>query len=321
MRKLNIAVVGSGIAGLSAAWLLSKNHNVQIFEKEDYPGGHSNTRTVTTSDGDTAVDTGFIVYNEENYPNLTALFDHLDVETAPSNMSFSYSQNEGWYEYSGTGVKGIFGQKSNLFNYGHWHMLRDIRRFFATAPTAIKAYHEAITIGEFLTAEKYSKAFREDHEYQDESEISFDSYMLRENSDREELGKTDLAEYPRLLAVDNELVVPVDEMIRVLVTADVDGVLHSFAMPAFGLKMDAVPGRLNETWFKAREEGIYYGQCSELCGKDHAFMPIAIRVVSKEQFETWKAAAADDVQAANEALMASIEADKNVKLAQSQASQ
>ena len=155
------------------------------------------------------------------------------------------------------------------------------------------------------------------YEYQDDSEISFDSYMLKEDA-REEAGKTDLAEYPRLLAVDNELVVPVDEMIRVLVTSDVDGVLHAWAMPAFGVKMDAVPGRLNETWFKAREEGLYYGQCSELCGKDHAFMPIAIRVVSKEQFEVWKSAAADDVEAANEALMASIEAERNTELAQSQ---
>ena len=141
--------------------------------------------------------------------------------------------------------------------------------------------------------------------------------MLKEDA-REEAGKTDLAEYPRLLAVDNELVVPVDEMIRVLVTSDVDGVLHAWAMPAFGVKMDAVPGRLNETWFKAREEGLYYGQCSELCGKDHAFMPIAIRVVSKEQFEIWKSAAADDVEAANEALTASIEAERNTELAQSQ---
>ena len=101
------------------------------------------------------------------------------------------------------------------------------------------------------------------YEYQDDSAISFDSIMLQEN-ERDGAGKGDKATYPRLLAVDNELVVPVDTQVRVLVTgADV---IHSFAMPAFGIKIDAVPGRLNETWFKAEREGLYYGQCSELCG-------------------------------------------------------
>ena len=98
-------------------------------------------------------------------------------------------------------------------------------------------------------------------------------------------GKADLAVYPRLLAVDNELVVPVNTTARVLVTAT--DVIHAFAMPAFGVKTDAVPGRINEIWFKAKKEGLFYGQCSELCGKDHAFMPIAIRVVSEDQYKTW----------------------------------
>ena len=94
---------------------------------------------------------------------------------------------------------------------------------------------------------------------------------------------------PRLLGVDNEVVVPVNKVIRVQTTgADV---IHSFAVPAFGIKIDAIPGRLNETWFKATKEGIYYGQCSELCGKDHAFMPIAVRVVSEQEFTTWAAQA------------------------------
>ena len=108
--------------------------------------------------------------------------------------------------------------------------------------------------------------------------------------------------YPRLLAVDNELVVPVETQVRVLVTAA--DVIHNFAMPSFGLKMDGIPGRMNETFFNAEREGLYYGQCSELCGRDHAFMPIAIRVVSKEQFAAWKAAAAGDLEGANKALMA-----------------
>ena len=94
---------------------------------------------------------------------------------------------------------------------------------------------------------------------------------------------------PRLLTVDNELVVPVDKVVRVLVTGY--DVIHAFAVPSFGVKIDAIPGRLNETWFKATKEGWYYGQCSELCGKDHAFMPIAVRVVSNSEFTTWLAQA------------------------------
>ncbi len=91
---------------------------------------------------------------------------------------------------------------------------------------------------------------------------------------------------PRLLAVDNEMVVPVNKVVRVLTTgADV---IHSFAIPSFGIKIDAIPGRINETWFKAEREGMYYGQCSELCGKDHAFMPIAIRVVNDRDYTAWR---------------------------------
>ena len=90
---------------------------------------------------------------------------------------------------------------------------------------------------------------------------------------------------PRLLSVDNEMVVPVNKVVRMQVTGF--DVIHSFTVPSFGIKIDAVPGRLNETWFKATKEGWYYGQCSELCGKDHAFMPIAVRVVSEAEFAAW----------------------------------
>lgn len=138
-----------------------------------------------------------------------------------------------------------------------------------------------------------------------EEPLSFDSYMLKDG-DRAGAGKEDVAAYPRLLAVDNEMVVPVNKTVRLLVTAAPTDVIHAFAMPAFGLKIDAVPGRLNETWFKAEKEGLYYGQCSELCGKDHAFMPIAIRVVSEEQYNAWHAAAQEDLSGANRALMAAV---------------
>jgi cytochrome c oxidase subunit 2 len=93
----------------------------------------------------------------------------------------------------------------------------------------------------------------------------------------------------RLLDVDNEAVVPVNKIVRVLVTADVVGIIHSFVVPAFGVRVDAVPGRMNETWFKAEKEGVYYGQCSKLCGKDHAYMPIVFRVVSEDAYKAWLA--------------------------------
>jgi cytochrome c oxidase subunit 2 len=143
-----------------------------------------------------------------------------------------------------------------------------------------------------------------DYEYQDEEPLTFSSFRLVDE-DREATGKQDTARYPRLLAVDNELVVPVNTTVRVLVTGS--DVIHAFAVPSFGIKADAVPGRINETWFKAEREGIFYGQCSELCGKDHAFMPIAVRVVSQEQYNTWRAAAQNDLGEANKALLAAVD--------------
>lgn len=138
------------------------------------------------------------------------------------------------------------------------------------------------------------------YEYMDEG-VDFVSVMLNEDQRAER--KPD---EPRLLAVDNELVVPVNTTVRVLVTAA--DVLHAFAVPSFGIKVDAVTSRNNETWFNARETGIYYGQCSELCGKDHAFMPIAVRVVEQEQYDAWLAEATDgSLATANSTLLASIE--------------
>lgn len=171
-----------------------------------------------------------------------------------------------------------------------------------------------------LTIKAIGQTWYWDYEYQDDSEISFSSNMLTEE-DRDEAGKQDKAEYPRLLAVDNELVVPVGEMIRVLVTADAGGVIHDWALPAFGVKLDAIPGRVNETWFKANKEGLYYGQCSELCGLNHAFMPIAVRVVDRDTFEAWQDAALDDVEGANKAFFASNSIETDTKLALSQSAE
>jgi len=114
------------------------------------------------------------------------------------------------------------------------------------------------------------------YEYPDEN-IIFESYMVKE----EDLKKNQ----PRLLTVDNEIVVPVNKVVKVLITAN--DVLHAWALPSFGVKRDAVPGRINETWFKAEKIGTYYGQCSELCGIQHAFMPITVRVVSEEKYIEW----------------------------------
>ncbi len=152
------------------------------------------------------------------------------------------------------------------------------------------------------------------YEYTDEGmdDLYFDSLMVQD-ADRAEVAEArgvSLNEVPRLLAVDYDLVLPVDTVVRLQVTSE--DVIHAFAMPTFGIKIDAIPGRLNEVWFNAREEGVFYGQCSELCGKDHAFMPIAVRVVSKDQFQTWAAAAQEDLDTANEQLLASIAAEKKL---------
>lgn len=163
MQKQNIAVIGSGISGLSAAWLLSKNHNVTIFEKGSYLGGHTNTVDVDTFDGGTPVDTGFIVYNEPNYPNLTALFDHLGVASHHTDMSFSYSVDEGRYEYSGSGANGYFGQRRNMINADHWRQYREMVRFFGTAPERVTAYNDNISLGDYLNAEKFSQFFINNH--------------------------------------------------------------------------------------------------------------------------------------------------------------
>ena len=159
-----------------------------------------------------------------------------------------------------------------------------------------------------LTVKATATQWQWNYEYEGtgDSPLAFDSYLLKDE-DRAAAGKEDKAVYPHLLAVDNELVLPVNKNVRVLVTAAPTDVIHAFAMPSFGVKIDAVPGRLNETWLRAEREGLFYGQCSELCGKDHAFMPIAIRVVSEAQYTAWAQAAATDVSAANKALMASID--------------
>src|ERR1700760_1060996 len=127
-----------------------------------------------------------------------------------------------------------------------------------------------------LTIKATGKQWYWSYAYPDNGKFEFDSLLAQDKQ-------------PRLLGVDNEMVVPVNKVVRVQTTgADV---IHAFALPAFGVKIDAIPGRLNETWFKATKTGMFYGQCSELCGKDHAFMPIAVHVVSDQEFTAWVEAA------------------------------
>ena len=127
-----------------------------------------------------------------------------------------------------------------------------------------------------VTVKATGKQWYWSYSYPD-AKFEFDSLMLKDGERK--------ADQPRLLAVDNDMVVPVNKTIRVQVIGS--DVIHAFAVPSFGIKIDAVPGRLNETWFKATREGVYYGQCSELCGRDHAYMPIAVRVVNDRDYAAW----------------------------------
>jgi cytochrome c oxidase subunit II len=131
-----------------------------------------------------------------------------------------------------------------------------------------------------LTIKAVGNQWNWSYSYPDDK-IAFTSIMLTD----EERSKISPPP-PRLLAVDNETVVPVNKVVKIQTTAN--DVIHSWAIPSFGVKIDAIPGRLNETWFKATKEGRYYGQCSELCGRDHAFMPIVVRVVSEQDYDAWK---------------------------------
>ncbi len=155
------------------------------------------------------------------------------------------------------------------------------------------------------------------HEYPDQK-LSIDSVMLQD-AEREEAIKSGLPrnQVPRNLAVDNEILVPVNKVVHVLVTSS--DVIHNWTIPSFASKVDAVPGRITATWFKAQREGIFFGQCSELCGKDHAFMPIAVRVVKEQVFNDWVAAlkARDRKKAKDIIKAAAIELDGAMKTADS----
>ncbi|WP_067065855.1 NAD(P)/FAD-dependent oxidoreductase [Roseateles chitosanitabidus] len=163
-RPLRIAVVGGGIAGLSCAWLLSGRHQVEVFEADARVGGHSHTVDAPCGAEQVPVDTGFIVYNEPAYPNLSALFQHLQVPTRASDMSFAVSLDQGALEYAGTDLNGLFAQRGNLLRPRFWAMLRDLLRFYREAPRDAADCGD-LALEAYLDARGYGRAFRDDHLY------------------------------------------------------------------------------------------------------------------------------------------------------------
>ncbi len=159
-----IAVIGSGITGLSAAWLLSKQNDVVLYEAEDRPGGHTRTIDVPVDGGRTlGVDTGFIVFNDRTYPNLIAMLAHLDVEARVTDMSFAVSLDDGKLEYAaGDRIWQLFAQPSNLFSPRFWSMLRNLVRFYREAAAQMGSFGD-MTLGQMLERGRYGDAFRDDH--------------------------------------------------------------------------------------------------------------------------------------------------------------
>ena len=161
VQEKHIAVVGSGAAGLAAAWLLKKRHRITLLEKEDRLGGHSHTKTLPEP-LNLKIDTGFIVYNEPSYPNLTRWFEAMDVKTEASDMSFAVSRDNGKFEYAGGPLLGLIAQPGLPFTKRFWRMLLDLLRFYRQAPGTIPT-DSRMTLGQYLTAHNYSSEFIEDH--------------------------------------------------------------------------------------------------------------------------------------------------------------
>lgn len=164
-RPLRIAVAGSGISGLSAAWLLGRaGHDVTLYESAGRLGGHSHTVTARVEGKDVAVDTGFIVFNRQTYPNLTAFFEHLGVATAKSDMSFGVSLDNGGFEYSSSSLLSYLRSPATAFSPRFWTVVREVVRFYRTGPSQMRRLaDEGLSLGRFLDVCGYGKEFQEDH--------------------------------------------------------------------------------------------------------------------------------------------------------------
>jgi len=165
-HRPRLAIVGSGISGLAAAWRLGPLYDVTLFERNDRLGGHSHTTEVECENGIFPVDTGFIVYNETNYPNLTGLFKTLGVPTIPSDMSFAASLGDGSFEYSGSGLSGLFAQRRNVVRPRMWRMIADLLRLYRDGPkdmAALSGDDEHKSLENYLDDKGFSRTFRHDH--------------------------------------------------------------------------------------------------------------------------------------------------------------
>ena len=160
---MRFAIVGSGISGLVTAYLLSSEHEVTVFEANDYAGGHTHTVGVEVEGRTHPVDTGFIVFNEENYPYFTLLLDQLRVSSKPSNMSFSVQCERTGLEYNGTSLNGLFTQRRNLLNPRFYRMIRDIVRFYRESVQLLDTEDRDVTLGDYLHQNRYSAEFVEYH--------------------------------------------------------------------------------------------------------------------------------------------------------------
>jgi len=162
---VRIAIVGSGISGLVCAYLLSREHDVVVYEANDYVGGHTRTVRVDSDDETVNVDTGFIVFNPDNYPNFTRLLKQLKVESEPSTMSFSVRDEESGLEYNGTSLNTLFAQRRNLLSPRFLRMVKDILRFYREARELIEGPETDLPLGEYLEQNRYSREFRDWHLY------------------------------------------------------------------------------------------------------------------------------------------------------------
>jgi uncharacterized protein len=163
LPKLKIAVVGSGVSGLSCAWALSQRHDVTLIEADNRIGGHAHTVNVQTENGPVAVDTGFIVFNTWTYPNFTALMDYLDQPVTPTQMSFAVTADAGRYEYSGNHLGTLFGTPRQWLSPAHWRMMLDLLRFYRKAESHVRLVREGTSLGQYLSDYGYGEHFIQRH--------------------------------------------------------------------------------------------------------------------------------------------------------------